>query len=199
MMSVDKHHPEILAIDAGGTLTDTIVIDSDGGFTVGKAQTTPDNEAEGFRNSIEDGLGYWDISPDDTFPSLTAGIYSGTAMLNRLLEHEGEVGGVIVTAGQEDYLRTERARQTYTNYSYSDRLHSVTHQHTEPFIPKNLIRGVRERIDPLGREAIPLYEEEVRSAVDELLDEDINYLILNFIYSYANDAHEQRAKESPKR
>lgn len=194
-MSVDKHQPEILAIDAGGTLTDTIVIDSDGGFTVGKAQTTPENEAEGFRNSIDDGLGYWDVSPDDAFPSLAAGIYSGTAMLNRLLEQEGELGGIVVTAGQEDYLRTERARQTYTNYSYSDRLHSVTHQHTEPFIPKDLIRGVRERIDPLGREAIPLYEEEVRTAVDELLDEDINYLIFNFIYSYANDTHEQRAKE----
>ena len=53
-MSVDKHQPEILAIDAGGTLTDTIVIDADGGFTVGKAQTTPDDEAEGFRNSIDD-------------------------------------------------------------------------------------------------------------------------------------------------
>lgn len=194
-MSVDENKPEIMAIDAGGTLTDTIVIDSDGGFTVGKAQTTPENEAEGFRNSIDDGLAYWNTSPDEAFPSLEAGIYSGTAMLNRLLEHEGDMGGVIVTAGQEDYLRTERARQTYSNYSYSDRLHSVTHEHTEPFIPKDLIRGVRERVDPLGREAIPLYEEEVRSAVRDLLDEDINYLIFNFIYSYANDAHEQRAKE----
>jgi N-methylhydantoinase A/acetone carboxylase beta subunit len=111
------------------------------------------------------------------------------------LEHEGEIGGVIVTAGQEDVLRTERARQTYTNYSYSDRLHSVTHKHNEPFIPEDLVYGVRERMDPLGREAIPLYEDEVRDAVSDLLNRDIEYIIINLIYSYVNDTHEQRVKE----
>lgn len=194
-MSIDQHNPEILAIDAGGTLTDTIIIDDDGGFTVGKSQTTPEDEAKGFENSIDDALSYWNAEPGETFPSLTAGIYSGTAMLNRLLEHEGDIGGILVTAGQEDYLRTERARQTYTGYSYSDRLHSVTHTHNEPFIPNNLIHGVRERVDPLGREAIPLYDEEVRTAVEELLEENIEYIIINFVYSFQNDEHEKRAKE----
>lgn len=194
-MSSSTDDPEILAIDAGGTMTDTIVIDEEGGFTVGKAQTTPENEAEGFGNSITDALGYWNTDPDEAFPTLNAGIYSGTAMLNRLLEHEGEVGGVIVTAGQEDALRMERARQTYTNYSYSDRLHSVTHRHNEPFIPEDLIYGVRERMDPLGREAIPLYEDEVREAVKNLLEDEIEYIVVNLIYSYVNDAHEQRVKE----
>ena len=194
-MSSSTDDPEILAIDAGGTMTDTIVIDESGGFTVGKAQTTPEDEAVGFDNSITDALEYWESGPDDAFPTLGAGIYSGTAMLNRLLEHEGEIGGVIVTAGQEDVLRTERARQTYTNYSYSDRLHSVTHKHNEPFIPEDLVYGVRERIDPLGREAIPLYEDEVRDAVSNLLNRDIEYIVVNLIYSYVNNAHEQRVKE----
>lgn len=194
-MSSSTGDPEILAIDAGGTMTDTILIDEDGRFTVGKAQTTPEKEAEGFERSVSDALSYWQLDPDAVFPNLSAGIYSGTAMLNRLLEHEGEVGGVIVTAGQEDTLRMERARQTYTNYSYSDRLHSVTHQHNEPFIPEDLIYGVRERMDPLGREAIPLYEDEVREAVESLLQEDIGYIVVNLIYSYTNDAHEQRVKE----
>ena len=194
-MSSSTGNPEIMAIDAGGTMTDTIIIDESGGFTVGKAQTTPENEAEGFDNSITDALGYWETDPESAFPTLSAGIYSGTAMLNRLLEHEGDVGGIIVTAGQEDVLRTERARQTYTNYSYSDRLHSVTHKHNEPFIPKDLIYGVRERMDPLGREAIPLYEDEAREAVRDLLQEDIKYIVVNLIYSYANDAHERRIKE----
>ncbi len=31
--------PQILAIDAGGTMTDTFLIDQDGNFVVGKAQT----------------------------------------------------------------------------------------------------------------------------------------------------------------
>jgi len=33
--------PRVLAIDAGGTMTDTFVVDRAGAFVVGKAQTTP--------------------------------------------------------------------------------------------------------------------------------------------------------------
>lgn len=187
--------PEILSIDAGGTMTDTITIDANGDFVVGKAQTTPKDESEGFRRSITDALAYWNTTPEEAFPQLAAGIYSGTAMLNRLLEQEGDVGGLIVTAGQEDALWMERARQTYSNYSYSDRIHSVTHQHTKPFLPKDLIHGVRGRIDPTGEEAIPLYEEEVREAVADLLDRNIEYIIVNLLFSYLNDDHERRVKE----
>ncbi len=33
--------PKVLAIDAGGTMTDTIIIDGEGHFTIGKARSTP--------------------------------------------------------------------------------------------------------------------------------------------------------------
>ncbi len=39
--------PQILAIDAGGTMTDTIFVNETGHFVVGKAQTTPEDEALG--------------------------------------------------------------------------------------------------------------------------------------------------------
>ena len=111
-----KHTPIILGIDAGGTMTDTFLIDEGGEFIVGKAQTTPQDEAIGFMNSAKDGLKYWDMTIEEAFPTLQTGIYSGTAMLNRLLERNGRRVGIIVTAGQEDYLRTERAIQTYLGY-----------------------------------------------------------------------------------
>jgi acetone carboxylase beta subunit len=40
--------PRVLAIDAGGTMTDTFVVDGAGSFVVGKAQTTPEDESIGF-------------------------------------------------------------------------------------------------------------------------------------------------------
>ena len=40
----------ILGIDAGGTMTDTFIIDEDGQFVVGKAQTTPEDESLGSRH-----------------------------------------------------------------------------------------------------------------------------------------------------
>ena len=39
--------PRVLAIDAGGTMTDTFIVDRAGEFVVGKAQTTPEDESVG--------------------------------------------------------------------------------------------------------------------------------------------------------
>src|SRR3954454_5763352 len=100
--------PRVLAIDAGGTMTDTFIVDRDGEFVVGKAQTTPEDESVGFMASTRDALGYWDLRAEDALPAMVSGIYSGTAMLNRLLERKGRRVGLIVTAGMEDSLRLER-------------------------------------------------------------------------------------------
>ena len=111
--STSSASARILAVDAGGTMTDTFVVDERGGFTIGKAQTTPHDESVGIVASLRDAAGYWNRSAEDIGPQLLAAVYSGTAMLNRLLERtSGERIGVIVTAGMEDYLQLERAVQT---------------------------------------------------------------------------------------
>ncbi|PMP87844.1 MAG: acetone carboxylase subunit beta, partial [Roseiflexus castenholzii] len=190
-----ESRPRILAIDAGGTMTDTFIINERGEFVVGKAQTTPHDESIGFLNSARDALHYWGMSVEEAFGAMVSGIYSGTAMLNRLLERKGRKVGVIVTAGMEDYLRMERAIQTYLGYSYSDRLHIVTHRHNPPLVPRQRIFGVRERIDVFGKVAIPLYEHEARAAVEQLLAMGVDSIVVNLIYSFKNPAHEQRVRE----
>ncbi len=187
--------PKILAMDTGGTMTDTFFIDENGRFVVGKAQTTPEDVAVGVLSSCKDALSYWKISLTEAFPSLVTAIYSGTIMLNRLLERKGRKVGVIVSKGAEDYFRLERGAQTYLGYSYSDRLHVCTHQHNPPLVPFHLIRGVAERIDVVGDEAIPLNEEEARCAVNELLDQGVESLCINFLFSYRNPAHELQMKD----
>ena len=187
--------PQILAIDAGGTMTDTFLIDQDGNFVVGKAQTTPHDESIGFIQSAKDALNYWDLGLDASFPHLKTGIYSGTAMLNRLLERKGREVGVIVSGGMEDYLRTERAIQTYLGYPFSDRLHVITHHHNEPLVPRERILGVRGRIDLFGREIIPLYEGDVRDAVSRLIDHDVASIVVCLLFSYKNKDHERRVRE----
>ena len=75
----EHHNAEILSIDAGGTMTDTFLMDSNGEFTVGKAKTTPDDESRGFLKSSQDALEDWDLSVDEGFPNLVSTVYSGTA------------------------------------------------------------------------------------------------------------------------
>lgn len=135
------------------------------------------------------------MKPKDAVPTVVSAIYSGTAMLNRLLERKGQRLGLIVTAGMEDYLRMERGIQTYLGYSYSDRLHVVTHRHNAPLVLRERIRGVRGRIDLFGEEQIRLYENEVRDAVEGLLADELEGICVNLMFSFKNPAHEQRVAE----
>jgi acetone carboxylase, beta subunit len=191
---VSGRQPRILGIDAGGTMTDTFLISDSGEFVVGKAQTTPQDESIGFINSARDAMRYWGLTVEQGFPELRTGIYSGTAMLNRLLERKGRRVGILVSGGMEDYLRMERGIQTYLGYSYSDRVHLATHHHNQPIVPRERIFGIRGRIDVFGKEAIPLYAHEVREAVEKLLDMQVESIVISFLFSYKNSAHEQLAK-----
>lgn len=190
-----EHSPRILAIDAGGTMTDTFIVDEAGRFVVGKAQTTPENESVGLIRSAEDALHHWDTTPEKAFPHIVAGIYSGTIMLNRLLSRQGQRVGVIVSKGQEDYFLLERGAQTYLGFSYADRLHVITHYHNDPLVPRHRIRGVFGRIDIFGEEVFPLHENDAREMIRQLLDEGIEALCVCLLNSYRNSAHEQRVAQ----
>ncbi len=190
-----ERNPRVLAIDAGGTMTDTFVVDEAGAFVVGKAQTTPDDESVGFMSSARDALKQWGSTPEDAFGGIASGIYSGTAMLNRLLSRQGLAIGAIVSAGQEDYLRIERGIQTYLGYSYSDRLHLATHYHNPPLVPRERVRGVRGRIDVFGAEVLPLREQDARAAAEELLDAGVDGICVCLLFSYRNAEHEIRVGE----
>jgi N-methylhydantoinase A/acetone carboxylase beta subunit len=195
MAEAAERNPRVLAIDAGGTMTDTFIVDEAGSFVVGKAQTTPEDESVGFMESANDALDQWSSTPAESFPAIASGIYSGTAMLNRLLSRTGRRIGAIVSAGQEDYLRIERGIQTYLGFSYSDRLHLATHFHNEPIVERGLMKGVRGRIDVIGAEVLPLREADVREAATELLEAEVEGICICLLFGYRNAEHEIRAAE----
>ena len=190
-----RHTPRVLAIDAGGTMTDTFIVDEMGRFVIGKAQTTPEDESEGLMGSAADALRQWELEIDGAFPGVRSGVFSGTAMLNRLLSRKGLDVGVIVTAGQEDSLQMERGIQTYLGYSYADRLHIATHHHNPPLVPRHRVFGVRGRIDLFGNEVLPLREADVREAAGALLDAGVRGICVSLLFSYRNHVHEARVKE----
>ena len=152
--------PRVLAIDAGGTMTDTFIVDGAGAFVVGKAQTTPEDESVGLH-----GVGATTRSSSGTraaeeaFPRIVSGIYSrhGDAQ-PAALAHRAAASARSSPPGNEDYLRLERGIQTYLGFSYSDRLHVATHHHNEPLVPRERMKGVRGRIDVMGDEVMPLRE-----------------------------------------
>ncbi len=185
-----------IALDTGGTLSDSFIIDEEGRFTVGKAQTTPQDESVGIFNSMGDALGQWNMKLEESATSVEALVYSGTAMINRLLERKGNSNiGVIVNAGFEDLHRLGRALQCWVWLDYAGRLHAREHEHPKPLIPRRQIKGVRGRINFWGEQLIPLYENNVRKTVEELLDMGVESICVCLLCSYMNPMHEKRVRE----
>jgi len=187
--------PIVLGMDAGGTMTDTIIVDEHGAFTVGKALTTPHDETLGFFGSLDDALGYWELDQRELFANLELSIYAGTSMLNTLLQRRGTRLGLITTKGLEDDVLKGRGTHSWKSYSYSDRLHAVTHVPPQPLVSRRFVCGVTERIDAFGEVVIPLYEHEVAAAARKLLAKGAEAIVIHFLFSYLNDAHERRAGE----
>ena len=186
------HNPIVIGIDAGGTMTDTILVDKDGRFKIGKAATTPHSEAEGFLASAEDAAEAWGITLDALFSGVNVVLYSGTGMLNTLLSRTGRRLGLITTKGTEDMILMGRGLQAWSDYSYADRLHAVTHQHPEPLVPRRRTYGVTERVDQFGDVVIPVYEHEARTAAKALIKDKVEGICICLLFSHVNPVHEQR-------
>ncbi|TPO17975.1 hydantoinase/oxoprolinase family protein, partial [Mesorhizobium sp. CU2] len=188
-------NPIVIGIDAGGTMTDTILVDQDGHFKIGKSATTPKNEAEGFLASAEDAAEAWGISLQDLFSGVNVVLYSGTGMLNTLLSRTGRKLGLITTKGLEDMILMGRGLQAWADYSYADRLHAVTHHHPDPLVPRRRTHGVTERIDQFGDIILPLYEHEVHAAAKKLIADKVEAICIMTVFSHVNPAHEKRIAE----
>lgn len=188
----------LVASDAGGTMTDVIVVDEAGRFVIGKAPTTRRDESIGYMESLADALAYWGQSLEGNgrpfCANVETAIYTGTAMLNTLINLDGLRTGLLVTRGFEDVIVQGRGRQSFVGLDWSEITHMQYRKHAPPLVPRALTRGVTERMDMFGQPVIPLYEREVEAAVRELLALEVESLAIVFLFSYVNPAHEQRAR-----
>ncbi len=169
----------IVGVDVGGTFTDLIMLEPATGATrIAKVLTTTDNQAFGVLAALDQAGARLDQ---------VASINHGTTTTtNALLERKVSRCGLITTAGFRDVL--ELGRRTRPNpYGM---LGSFT-----PLVPRELRLEVLERIDADGQVVIPLDEAAVAAAVAALLAAGCESLVIHFLHSYRNPAHERRALE----
>jgi len=194
----------LLALDAGGTMTDTFAVDGEGNFVLGKSLTNTENEAVSYLASVADAAGHWGMTSFDLHKNTLSSTYTGTAMLNILLTRTGSKLGLLITAGFAHLPIMERGL-TWIGQSYEDVLHQQLHEHTPWLVQPEHIREVTERVSVgsyymahhymPGQVVIPLVEEEVRQGISELLDEGIEVIGILALGSYVNPAHEARMAE----
>lgn len=179
-------------------MTDVIVVDEEGRSVVGKAATTPHDESIGYMEALYEALDYIGIPKEeqpDFGRSLETSIYTGTSMLNCVINMSGYKTGLITTRGFEDINAQGRGKQTFIGAQWSEITHMQYRKHRIPLVPRKLARGVTERIDMFGKPVIPLYEHEVEQAARELIiDERCDSIAIVFLQSYRNAEHEERAE-----
>ena len=169
----------VVGVDVGGTFTDLILMDRDGGrLAVAKVPTTPENQADGVLSAI----GETGIDPSQ----VTVIVHGTTATTNALLERKLPKVGLITTAGFRDVLELGRRTRPQAYGMFGK---------FQPLIPREWRLEVPERMDADGAVVTPLDEEAVKAAARQLRRQKVESVVIHFLHSYANPAHERRAAE----
>src|SRR6266849_5521239 len=170
---------KLVGVDVGGTFTDLVLVDeATGDVRVAKVPTTVANQAAGVQAAL--------ARVSAGAAELKVIVHGTTTATNALLERKGARTGLITTRGFRDVLELGR-RTRPTPYGLKGTF--------EALIPRELRLEVTERMDAEGQVVTPLDEDEVRRAAKWLRERGVEALVIHFIHSYVNDAHERRARE----
>ena len=168
-----------VGIDVGGTFTDLLAVDSESGAVkLAKVSTTADNQAIGFMAALQ--------SAGADPAGLQAVVHGTTTTTNALLERKIAKVGLITTKGFRDVLELGR-RTRPQSYGLRGTFH--------PLIERELRLEVPERMDADGKVLAPLDETAVAEAAKKLLAAGCEAVVIHFLHSYINPAHERRATE----
>lgn len=175
-----------IGVDVGGTNTD-LVLECRHGVFYHKVPTTPRNIAVAVVEGVAAICRIGGIAPAE----VDMIVHGTTIATNTTIEHSGAECGMITTAGFRDILHMARHKRPY-NFS----LHFDVPWQSRPLVKRRNRIAVAERIlPPDGRVAVPLDEAAVRSACALFRRRGIGAVVIGFMFSFLNDAHEQRARE----
>jgi N-methylhydantoinase A/acetophenone carboxylase len=181
-------------IDVGGTFTD-LVLNFDGKALIKKTPTTPYDLSVCFSRVIEEGAGALGMKIDQLLPAIDMIRYSTTIAMNRLIEKKGPRLGLITTEGHEDVVLIGRGAQWIDGTRVQERRNLAIQKKPEPLIPRDMIVGVKERVDSRGKIIRPLDENDVREKVRYLVSRGARGFVVSLLWGFLNSAHERRVKE----
>ena len=185
----------VIGVDIGGTFTDCAIVLPDGRAVAGKTPTTPENRAIGFFESIADAGRHLGLSLDELLGRCALLIHGTTTGTNALIERRGARTGLITTSGHRDVTSIMKAEGRLAGVDGGMIWDLPSTDKPEPIVPRRLIREVHERVDFRGEVLVPLDEEQLLAAADDLVAQGVEAIAISFLWSPRNPAHENRAAE----
>lgn len=178
-----------VAVDTGGTFTDLLML-SDGELRRLKVASTPTDPSRAVLDGIRAlGLGSESGQPragELPAPSRFVLLHGTTVATNALLERKGARVGLITNRGFEDVLEIGRQNRP--------QLYALVGKRKPPLAASKDRLGVEGRLDPRGRELIPLDPDELAGLASWAAERDAVAVCL--LHSYANSVHEESVAEA---
>lgn len=183
-MSKDKNPtpaPAVVAVDAGGTFTDLLVLeagpsdDASNGAAPLRSLKVPSTPADPSR-AVLDGIRALGLAPE-TFVLL----HGTTVATNALLERRGAHVGLITNRGFEDVIEIGRQDRP--------QLYALVGRRKPPLAGREDRIGVGGRLDPKGVELEPLDPQELEGLREWAADRES--LAVCLLHSYAEPGHEE--------
>jgi N-methylhydantoinase A/acetophenone carboxylase len=181
-------------IDIGGTFTDCFTI-VNGKIVTTKTPTTGYNLSVGFMRTIRDSARSLKCSVEELLKGVDLVTYSTTVAMNTLLQRKGPKLGLFVTEGFEDILAVGKGSSWADGLTVREMRNISRIEKPEPLIPREMTRGVKERIDSTGRIVRPLDVEDVLAQLQYLVDKGAMGFVVCLLWSFLNPAHERQLKE----
>ncbi|MFT5172063.1 MAG: N-methylhydantoinase A [Gammaproteobacteria bacterium] len=176
-----------IGVDIGGTFTDLACVDDTGTLHTAKTPSTPDDPARG----VMDGLTLLSQIMDLTLSGLLGAtdlfLHGSTVATNLVVERKGATLGLITTAGFRDVIEL-RDGSKQNRYDIRSAV-------PQPLIHRPERIEVTERIAANGEVETALDENAVGAAIATLRDAGVEGLVVFFVNSHRNGAHESRVRE----
>ncbi|MDC3202779.1 hydantoinase/oxoprolinase family protein [Gammaproteobacteria bacterium] len=181
-------------IDVGGTFTDLVLTFGEK-RVIAKSPTTPYDLSVCFINVLEDGADQLGLDLEELLPDIDVVRYSTTVAMNRLIERKGPRLGLMTTEGHEEAILIGRGAQWCDGLRIGERRNLALQHKPAPLVSRDLIVGIKERVDSSGKVMRNLDEQDVRKKLRYLIDSGARAIAVALLWSFANPEHEKRVRE----
>jgi N-methylhydantoinase A len=182
-------------IDIGGTFTDFFATKNGRENRITKVPTTHYDLSMGFIKGIQELSNSYGLDLKGFLSQTDEVRYCTTLGTNSLIERTGPKLGLITTAGFEDTIFLGRGRSWADGLITQENKDLARIQKPAPLIPRQMVVGVRERIDSFGQVICPLKREDVLEKLQILVDQGAMGFVVCLLWSFINPTHEQMIKE----
>ena len=184
-----------VGVDVGGTFTDIVleqtIADASQRIFVHKVSSTPSDQSVGVVQGVVDICRIAGVEPGD----IDIVLHGTTVATNMVIERKGAEVGMITTRGFRDIMHMARHK----------RPHNFSLQFDVPWQSKPLVKRrnrlvVDERLrPPSGEIELPLALDQVEEAAETFRKRGVKAIVICFLFSFLNNAHEAKARDIVKR